>query len=162
LEVIVKIESFKDEFKDAFARLNYDWINKFFEVEDMDRKILDNPRKYILDPGGHILFATIDGLPVGTVALKQLGYEELEITKMAVDTDYHGKGIGKALMEAAINYAKKMGVQRLYLESHTKLGPALGLYRKSGFKEITGRTSPYARSNIHMALELADLPPYQN
>ena len=39
---------------------------------------------------------------------------------------------------------------RLYLESNTSLVPAISLYRKLWFREVTGGASPYARCDIRM------------
>jgi len=50
--------------------------------------------------------------------------------------------------------AKEAGADKLYLESNTLLTPAIALYHKLGFKKITGKPSPYERSNIHMELTL--------
>ena len=58
------------------------------------------------------------------------------------------------LGEAIIKRAKELGVKRVYLESNTILTPAINLYRKLGFTEFAGETSPYQRCNIQMELFL--------
>ena len=51
--------------------------------------------------------------------------------------------------------ARALGATRLYLESNTKLGSALSLYYKLGFrKTVAGTPSPYERCNIQMELLL--------
>jgi hypothetical protein len=57
-------------------------------------------------------------------------------------------------VEAAIATARASGASRLVLQSNTVLGPAMALYRKLGFVEVHGAPSLYARSNIHMELQL--------
>ena len=44
---LVEIVDFSDEWAADFARLNYEWIEKFFAVEQHDREILDDPRKCV-------------------------------------------------------------------------------------------------------------------
>ena len=53
---------------EVFRRLNYEWIDRYFGVEKVDRDMLDAPQA-ILDHGGHILVALIGGHPVGVCAL---------------------------------------------------------------------------------------------
>lgn len=53
---------------------------------------------------------------------------------MAVRDDWQGKGVGTALMEAAIDLADKwLNLTRLELEVYTDNAPAIRLYEKFGF-----------------------------
>ena len=74
-----------------------------------------------------------------------------EFTKMAVGEKYRGQKIGRALGEAAIEKAKKLGAHKIILYSNTILTPAIELYRKLGFLEVPV-DGPYKRSNIKMEL----------
>lgn len=121
-------------------------------MEAADYKSLDHPEEYILHKGGHILFALYNDIPVGTCALIKMEDGGFELAKMAVSPLVKGKGIGFLLGNAAIEKAKELGANRLYLESNTILKPAISLYHKLGFKKITGKPSPYERSNIQMEL----------
>jgi hypothetical protein len=53
-----------------------------------------------------------------------------------------------------IDQARELGADTVYLESNTLLKPAIQLYYKLGFQKVTGRPSPYKRSNIQMELAL--------
>jgi hypothetical protein len=48
------------EYAADFARLNYQWIEHYFQVEDEDRAALDNPQAYAIAPGGEIFFVLVD------------------------------------------------------------------------------------------------------
>lgn len=142
----------------AFRDLNLAWVEKFFTVEAEDRAQLEDPQTHILDKGGAILIAEHDGEPVGTVGLVP-GHEEgvLELIKMSARSDVQGKGIGRALMQAAIAKSREMGARAIWLETNTKLEAALALYRNSGFRELSGdelTETPYDRCNCQMLLEL--------
>ena len=67
-----------------------------FKMEDADHKVLDNPKKYILDAGGHIFVALDKDKPVGVCALIKMDDPEydFELAKMAVSPAAQGKGIG--------------------------------------------------------------------
>lgn len=142
----------------AFRDLNIAWVEEYFEVEAEDRAQLENPDAAILDKGGRILIAELDGEAVGTVALLPgHGEATVELIKMSARADLRGQGIGRALMTAAIETAREMGAQRVWLETNTVLDAALALYRKSGFRELPPQdcsATPYARCNCQMVLEL--------
>jgi putative acetyltransferase len=151
----VEIVSYAPEWAADFARLNYEWIEKYFSVEPHDRDILDDPQTWVIDPGGEIFMAVAGGEAVGTVALIPAEHGVLELTKMAVSPRHHGRGVANKLMTAAIDHARGMGLQSIFLETHHKLTPALNLYRKHGFVDVpTDPNSMYSRSDIRMVLAI--------
>jgi putative acetyltransferase len=147
----LQIEDFTAPNADAFRSLNLEWLEKYFRVEDVDRAVLENPQSEIIDHGGYILFATLDGVVCGTVALKHGGDGSYELTKMAVTAGHQGAGIGRALMLAAIARFYAVAGKELFLETHSSLKPAIALYESAGF--VHGhppRPSDYARADTYM------------
>lgn len=59
-----------------------------------------------------------------------------EIQKLYLDDATKGKGYGRELMQTAEAWAKAVGYQQLYLETHSNLKAAMKLYEKLGFHEI--------------------------
>ena len=118
--------------------------------------MLSQPRKYIIDRGGHIFFAKVNDEIAGTFALMKSAESEYELSKMAVDEKFQGKKIGNQLLEFCIRKAKELEAKKLILYSNTILGPAIHLYEKYGFKEVPMGNSEYKRSNIKMELNLVD------
>lgn len=152
-ESFVKIVEYRSDLNHHFYTLNSAWLKKYFEVEPYDEEVLRNPTKYILNDGGKILFATIKSEVVGTVALLKRGDGVYELTKMAVMPEHQGLKIGQKLMFASLHKASQIGAHRVYLDSNTKLEPAISLYRKIGFREIpVPLDTPYKRCNIRMEL----------
>ncbi|MNL36403.1 ribosomal-protein-alanine N-acetyltransferase [compost metagenome] len=100
--------------------------------------------------------ALYNGEPVGVCALIKMDDPDYqyEMAKMAVSPDVQGKSIGWLLGQTIVAEAKSLGASKLYLESNTLLKPAISLYHKLGFKKVVGRSTPYARCNIQMELEL--------
>lgn len=150
----VLIVDFESKHQKAFKDLNVEWISKYFVMEDSDYKALDHAKEYIIDKGGHILIAVLGGEVVGTSALIKMDDGSYELAKMAVSPTTHGKGVGYKLGLAAIERVRQLNGSRVYLESNTILTPAINLYRKLGFIEVTGFESPYERCNIQMELLL--------
>ena len=148
------VDFLNDVHQSSFRQLNEEWISKYFTMEEADYKSLDHPQEYIIDKGGHILIALLDGAPVGTVALIKMDDNTFELAKMSVSPRAHGQGIGKLLMRTVLDKARALGAIRIYIESNTVLVPAISLYRSSGFVEIEGGVSPYARCNIQLELML--------
>ncbi len=151
----IEILEFENKWAADFARLNYEWIQKFFAVEKHDREVLGDPQKWVIDPGGQIFMAVVGGVAAGTVAMIPATKRVTELTKMAVSPAFQGHGIGDKLMARCVRYAKEHGIKTVFLESHTKLTPALTLYRKHGFIDVPGDpNSLYARADIRMELAI--------
>jgi GNAT superfamily N-acetyltransferase len=113
--------------------------------------VLSNPDAEIIAHGGFILMARTSGDLVGTVALKHHGDGVFELTKMAVTARNQGQGIGRRLLEAAIDRFGSVRGKRLYLESHSSLIPALHLYESQGFRHVPPpRPSDYRRADVYM------------
>ncbi|MET3027625.1 GNAT family N-acetyltransferase [Flavobacterium sp. UW10123] len=152
----VEIATYSPKYQKSFKDLNIEWISNYFEVEPNDVKALDHAEEYIINKGGEIFSAILNDDVLGVCALiKSDGKEyDYELAKMAVSPKAQGKGIGNLLAESAIKWAVDKGASRIYLESNTKLKPAIKLYEKLGFKEITGISSSYDRVDIQMLLAL--------
>lgn len=152
----VRVVAFGPRWREDFATLNIEWLQRWFVVEPFDREVLGNPEHYILADGGRILFA-VDARQraVGTVALMHGGDGVYELTKMAVTPEARGRGIGRLLMDEALRLYRSLGARELFLESSSKLGPALALYESVGFRHHPAPRpgSHYARADVHMIWE---------
>ena len=151
----INIVAFDDKWAADFKRLNKTWLETYFEVEPIDEEMLSHPRTYYLDKGGYIFLALVDDEVAGCYALIKTGEAVYELSKMAVDPAHHGKQIGNLLVQHAIATAREKGATTLQLYSHTKLHPAIHLYKKYGFTEIPIGNSQYKRTDIKMEIKLA-------
>jgi ribosomal protein S18 acetylase RimI-like enzyme len=148
----MKIVEFQPEHAEAFRTLNEAWIAKHFSLEAKDREVLEDPQGKILAKGGRIFMALQDGEAVGCVALQKMGDGGYEVAKMTVSETLRGVGLGRRLMQSCIDAARQDGAPRLYLETNSSLGPALGLYRAMGFQDLAPSHTPYARCDTWMEL----------
>ncbi len=140
---------------DDFAELNKAWIEKYFEIEDVDRELFEDPEKIIRD-GGFVLTITNDNNVVGTCALFKDTQEKYELARMAVTESQQGKGIGKMLMVEALDFAKMRGIKKLFLVSNTRLEVAISLYKRFGFETtFEGQHPYYKRGDIVMEKEIS-------
>ncbi len=153
----IEIVEFEDRWAADFAALNYEWIEKYFAVERHDREILDNPREYVLAPGGEIFMAVADNVAAGTVAMIPARDGVVELTKMAVSPRFHRLGIADLLMVRCIAFAADKGYATIFLETHSSLAPAVALYIKHGFvRTPTDPNSEYARADVRMELRVGN------
>lgn len=98
--------------------------------------------------GDHLLVAELDGRVVGNLGLhaasKSPRRRHVGSIGMAVHDDWHRRGVGSALLAAAIDLADNwIGYSRLELTVYTDNAAALALYRKFAF-EIEGTARRYA------------------
>lgn len=149
-----EIVDYTSAYGDAFARLNCEWLDKYFRVEPIDHEVLSDPQTAIIEHGGVILYLVESGEAVGTVALKYQGDGAYELTKMAVTSAHQGKGYGRHLLCAAVDRFLDLAGNLLYLESHSSLTTALALYESAGFRHQP-RPSPsdYERSDVYMVYQ---------
>jgi len=159
-EMDVEIREFQAGDATAFRELNEEWISRYFVLEPKDVESLVDPKAKILDRGGRIFLAVRSGRPVGCCALVAMAPGEYEVAKMAVTESCQGAGIGRRLLAATIAEARTMGAHRLYLETNSRLTPAIRLYESLGFRHLPPERivpSPYARANVYMELDFANV-----
>jgi len=146
----VEVIPFERRYAADFKRLNVEWLEKFFRVEPIDEEVLSRPLR-ILRNGGAIFLARYRGAIVGTCSLLNAGDGRFELSKMAVTGGHQGLGIGRKLLETAIAEYLCRGARELFLESNSKLTPAITLYESAGFVH-SPRPAPshYERSDVYM------------
>ena len=152
---MLRIVEFRDELAQLFHDINEEWISSMFEMEDVDRHVLQNPRATIIDKDGDILFVEVENRGiVGAGALKWSGPGQLELTKMGVRSDLRGLKAGEFLLNALVERAATMAPERLYLLTNKKCEAAIHLYEKCGFEHDAAMLAEaqhhYARCDVAM------------
>lgn len=128
------IREFSTDLAGAFRDISIEWIASMYRLEPADLDVLDHPYERIVAPGGAILFVQAEGVGIiGTCALRKTGEREFELTKMGVHEAARGLKAGEFLLNAAIDRARSLGAELLYLLSNRKSVAAIKLYEKLGF-----------------------------
>lgn len=154
----IVIQGWDAEFRGEFKRINMAWLNQHFKTEltERDFEVLDNPEGSYLARGGYIWFAhnSADESVVGCVALARHGDGRFEISKLGVDEAWQNVGVGRNLLMTTLDKAREQGASEVFLESSSKLGKALQLYRNLGFRQIPHPDggSYFSRSDVYMTL----------
>ncbi len=146
----------------AFRALNEEWITRYFTLEEKDREILGDPETHILEKGGHIfvvydLSEAAGSEAIGCVALIPIAGGVYELSKMAIAPRLRGQGLGRRLLQYAIEQARLIGATSLFLGSSTRLENAVHLYESVGFRHVQPEAlppTPYTRANVFMQMML--------
>lgn len=139
-----EIEAARGLFKEYEAWLGIDLCFQSFQ-----RELDALPGEYAPPGGALFLVAPAAGEPpVGCVGIRRVGLETVELKRLFVRPEWHGRGLGKEILRAAIDEAIALGYQRMWLDTVPQLTIAIDLYRRWGFREI----APYNSSPIPGAL----------
>lgn len=100
---------------------------------------LDHLSQVYHRPGHHYLVALWDGQLLGGAGIAPFAChqpEVCELQKMYLSPDARGKGVGQALMQAALREAERLGYQHCYLETFGPMTGAQRLYLANGFQAL--------------------------
>ena len=118
---------------DDVASFLYTYLQEYRDSKKDIKKAIAYAIKEIPSPGGFVLTCTVDEKMVGAVVVNKTGMEgyipENILVYIAVHNGYRGKGIGKKLMNQALNICD--GDIALHVEPDN---PAKKLYEKLGFE----------------------------
>lgn len=108
------------------------------------RKIYDPPAEEDLQRLPFTLVAEDDGALVGLAAAGHVEWNgRVHLWHLYVAPDRRGLGIGRALVDQALAYARRVGARALYVETQNVNYPAVQFYRRLGFRLAGLDTSLY-------------------
>jgi GNAT superfamily N-acetyltransferase len=123
---------------DAVGRLLHDFNTEFDEPTPGPQAVAERVRKLLAADELTVVIADADAGPEGLAALRfrpSLLKATLDcyLEALYVVGDRRGKGIGRALMDAAIDLARRQGAAEKHLGTNEHDTPALRLYESLGF-----------------------------
>jgi GNAT superfamily N-acetyltransferase len=105
-----------------------------FGGENFEEEMASLPAPYAA-PAGRLLLATYEGEAAGCVAMKKMDAQKIEVKRLYVPPEYRGNGIGKYLLRAAIDEAKKMGYKIIVADTDLNMRVAMVIFDEHGFKQ---------------------------
>ncbi len=108
-------------------------LNEFTSLKT--EALISDPTQFILvsenDDGidGFIQVSSGNKAPVD-------GCSETEISTFYVQPRHHGKGIGKRLLDAALEHCRDHSVESVWLTTNAENSPAIAFYLKQGFEHV--------------------------
>jgi ribosomal protein S18 acetylase RimI-like enzyme len=88
------------------------------------------------------------------VAIRQLESGVCELKRLYVRPSYRKDGIGRLLVERAIQEARSAGYSQMRLDTLPSMHAALALYRRLGFLEIAPYTGNPVEGAVFLELQL--------
>ncbi len=128
-------------------------IGTDLEYQGFAAELAALPAPYV-PPRGALLVAQVRSGIAGCVALRPLDDRTGEMKRLYVRPAYRSWGLGKSLVEAVVDAARRAGYGELRLDTLPSMAAAQGLYRRLGFVEIPAYNSTHLPGTRFYALDL--------
>jgi len=97
----------------------------------------------LAEPGTTFLVAEVAGTAVGYCRLRRHpvpeaipGVRRIELARLYAERGWIGRGVGRALMEAALDIARAEGCDVMWLSTWDRNVRGIGFYRRGGFEVV--------------------------
>jgi ribosomal protein S18 acetylase RimI-like enzyme len=132
------------------------WLGLSLCFQGFEQELAELPGKYAA-PLGRLWLAIDEGQVVGCIALRKLEDGISEMKRLYVRSSARGKGVGKLLVQSLIEEARKIGYEKMRLDTYPpKMGQAVKIYHSMGFVEIEPYYGNPNEGTLYMELKLKD------
>jgi len=138
----VGIETYYDTFKDHNSPENMTaYLDKAFDLKQLEKELTNPCSEFYLiysneEPAGYLK------VNVDEAQTEAMGADSLEVERLYIRRKFHKQGLGKHLMNKAIEIATEQGKGKVWLGVWENNENALAFYTKLGFVQ-TGAHSFY-------------------
>ncbi len=151
----VRLASSESDWAEAVRLISAYLDSLGFDIgfQGLDPELADPATSYGPPTGAALLARLGTGGIVGFTGVRAFDADagDAELKRMYVEPVAQGLGLGRALGEAAIAQARRLGYRRLLLDSRASLVAACALYRRLGFTDV----APYRPNPFDDAVFLA-------
>ena len=133
-------------------------LEEYYEaVGVLVRDTPDAVRKIVEDPNDGVWIAYLNGKAVGCAYLRGLPSipRATECKRLYVKPSARGKGVAHALLDAQEDFARRRGLERIYLDSKDDLKVAIDLYAKRGYRPCK-RYNENPQATVFMVKDIRD------
>jgi GNAT superfamily N-acetyltransferase len=123
--------------------------------QEFGTELAELPGQYAPPRGELLLARDPAGATLGCVALRPIAIEGCcEMKRLFLRPTARRLGVGRALAEAIVKEARRIGYRELRLDTLPTMAAALSLYAQMGFERIPPYYKPTPPGTIFMRLEL--------
>ena len=139
----------------ALFREYQGWLDEAVCFHDFEAELSNLPGAYS-EPSGCLLIARCAQDILGFVGMTSFDEVEniCEMKRLYVLPEARGRGIGRALSVAIVDFGRKAGYRRVRLETLKRLEAARSIYAGLGFRDMGNRVEGDTESPMVMALDL--------
>jgi diamine N-acetyltransferase len=138
----LSIETFNDTFKDQNSLENMNaYLEKAYNLEQLKKELSHTSSQFFFvyfneEIAGYLKVNTLDAQS------EEMGDDAFEIERIYIKKPFQMHGLGKYLLNRAIEMAEEQGKKKIWLGVWEKNENAIAFYRKMGFVQ-TGAHSFY-------------------
>ena len=99
-----------------------------------DADLDDIDAEYFQRGGRFSVLEAPGGVIIGTVGIRPVSPGVCELRKMYLDSRWRGRGLGRMLLDHGLAEARRLGFNRVVLETASVLKEAIRLYERYGFR----------------------------
>ena len=130
-----------------------DSLGFHLSFQDFEGELANLPGDYV-SPTGCLLLAVYKEQSVGCIGLRKLSDRVCELKRLYVKPSFRGLGIGRALVEAVIEEARKIDYNYMRLDTVPSMEAASALYASVGFKKASAYRYNPIEDAVFMELKL--------
>ncbi len=129
------------------------WLGEDMCFQGFEEELATLPGKYA-EPKGRLYLLETNNKIAGCGAIRPLSERDCEMKRLYVRDEFKRKGYGKRMAQTLIEDARKIGYQRMLLDTLSRMTPAITLYRSLGFKEVEAYYNNPICGVVYLGLDL--------
>lgn len=131
------------------------WLNIDLSFQHFDDELLSLKTMYAAPNGGIVLCKDQDEF-IGCVGIRKIDNDIAELKRMFVKPAYQKQGIGKILLEKAIELATALNYKIIRLDTLNYMTAAIKLYKQNGFYEMPSYYYNPNETAVYFEMKLND------
>jgi ribosomal protein S18 acetylase RimI-like enzyme len=123
------------------------------QFQDFENELNRLPDKYALDDG-RLYIAYVNDEVAGCIGLRRFDANRCELKRLYIRPAFRHLGLGVMLSQKVITDARQIGYDKILLDTLSSMTPAMNLYKKLGFQEISAYYHNPIEEAVYFSLDL--------